>query len=139
MNSINELTGAVLGAAVQVHKALGPGLLESAYETCLAAELADRGIPFRRQVPLPITYRDVQLESGYRLDLVIAERVVVEVKSVASLDPIFVAQVLTYLKLGGYEVGLLINFNVKYLGEGAIRRLVSGYAGVLPRVPRAPR
>lgn len=139
MKDINEVTGAVLGAAVRVHKALGPGLLESAYEACLAAELAERGIPFRRQVPLPITYRDVELDTGYRLDLLIDERVVVEVKSVASLEVVFTAQVLTCLKLGSYEVGLLINFNVRYLGEGAIRRLVSGYKSPLPRVPRAPR
>ena len=137
--SINDLTGRVIGAAIEVHRATGPGLLESAYEVCLAAELRSRGIRFRRQVPVPITYRGETLETGYRLDFLVEDELVVELKSVAVLAPIHTAQVLTYLKLGGYTIALLINFNTKYLGEGAIRRLVRGYAGPLPRIPRVPR
>ena len=137
--AINDLTERVIGAAIHVHRNLGPGLLESAYEACLAAELGARDIRFRRQVDIPITYRDVELASGYRLDFLVEERLVLELKSVRALEPIHTAQVLTYLKLGGYTIALLINFNVRYLGEGAIRRLVRDYQGPLPRIPRVPR
>ncbi len=132
-HEINGITERVIGAAIEVHRRLGPGLLESAYQVCFAAELGKRGISFLREVSVPVVYDDVRLDSGYRLDFLVEGQVVVELKSVASLAPIFEAQVLTYLKLGGWTVGLLINFNVRYLGEGAVRRLVNGYTGPLPR------
>ncbi|HLF04560.1 MAG TPA: GxxExxY protein [Dehalococcoidia bacterium] len=122
---VNEVTRAVIGAAIEVHRALGPGLLESAYEECLCRELVLREIPYTRQQQLPIEYKGVQLDCGYRLDLVLAEKVVVEVKAVESLLPIHQAQLLTYMKLGGWKVGLLVNFNVPVLKQG-IRRLVLG-------------
>lgn len=122
---INEVTRAVIGSAIEVHRALGPGLLESAYEECLCRELVLREIPYIRQQQLPIEYKGVQLDCGYRLDLVVAEKVVVEVKAVESLLPIHQAQLLTYMKLGGWKVGLLVNFNVPVLKHG-IRRLVLG-------------
>ncbi len=120
---INDITDCVIGAAIEVHRNLGPGLLESAYEECLCHELAQRGISFKRQHPLPINYKGVQLDAGYRLDLLVAEQVVVEVKAVESLLPIHEAQLLTYLRLGGWHLGLLINFNVPVLKRG-LRRLV---------------
>ncbi len=120
---INEITDCVIGAAIEVHRNLGPGLLESAYEECLCHELALRGMPFKRQYPLPINYKGVQLDAGYRLDLLVAEQVVVEVKAVESLQPIHEAQLLTYLRLGVWHLGLLINFNAPVLKRG-IRRLV---------------
>ncbi len=122
---INEVTGAIIGSAIEVHRVLGPGLLESAYEECLCRELAFREIPYSRQQPLPIEYKGAQLDCGYRLDLVVAEQVVVEVKAVEGLLPIHQAQLLTYMKLGGWKVGLLVNFNVPVLKDG-IRRLVLG-------------
>ncbi len=120
---INDITDCVIGAAIEVHRNLGPGLLESAYEECLCHELAQRGISFKRQHPLPINYKGVQLDAGYRLDLLVAEQVVVQVKAVESLLPIHEAKLLTYLRLGGWHLGLLINFNVPVLKRG-IRRLV---------------
>ena len=136
MHDINDHTGRIIGAAIDVHKELGPGLLESTYEACLAAELGARSIRFRRQVDVPVVYRNVRLDAGYRLDLLVEEEVVVELKSVSALEPVHTAQLLTYLKLGGWQLGLLINFNTKYLGEGSIRRLANGYEGRLPRIPR---
>lgn len=124
---INEITEKVIGAAIEVHRALGPGLLESAYEECLCRELELQGIPFKRQLELPVQYKGVALDCGYRLDLLVAELVVVELKSVEDLLPVHTAQVLTYLKLGGWKVGLLINFNVPMLKKG-IRRLVHNLA-----------
>jgi GxxExxY protein len=106
-----------------VHRALGPGLLESAYEECLCHELSLRGISFRRQIPQPVSYKAVKLECGYRLDLVVAERLVVEVKAVDALHPIHTAQLLTYLKLSGHRVGLLLNFHSTVLKDG-LKRLV---------------
>jgi GxxExxY protein len=120
---LNRITEQIIGAAIDVHKALGPGLLESAYEECLCRELELRGVKFRRQVPLPVEYKGVRLDCGYRLDLVVAEAVVVELKAVENLEPIHEAQMLTYLKLGGWKLGLLINFNVSLLKKG-IRRFV---------------
>jgi GxxExxY protein len=120
---MNELTEKVIGAAIEVHKALGPGLLESAYEECLAHELLFAGISFERQVPLPIIYRSIQLDCGYRLDFLVERTVVLELKALESLQPIHEAQLLTYLKLGGWPVGLLINFNVPVLKKG-IKRMV---------------
>ncbi len=120
---LNRITEQIIGAAIEVHKALGPGLLESAYEECLCRELSLRGIAYERQKPLPIEYKGVKLDCGYRLDLLVADAVVVEIKACAAIEPIHEAQLLTYLKLGGWKVGLLINFNVAVLKDG-IRRLV---------------
>ena len=118
-----ELTHTVIGCAIEVHRALGPGLLESAYEECLAHEFSLSGLPFRRQLTLPVDYKGHQLNCGYRIDLLVAEEVLLEVKAVDSLLPVHQAQVLTYLKLGGWHIGLLINFNVPILKQG-VRRLV---------------
>jgi len=117
-----ELTGQI-GAAIEVHKQLGPGLLESTYQACLCHELELRGISFECQKPLPLEYKGIRLECGYRIDLLVAGLVIVEIKSVEALAPIHEAQLLTYLKLTGIKVGFLINFNVVVLKEG-IRRLV---------------
>ena len=122
---INQLTREIIGAAIEVHSALGPGLLESAYEECMCRELSLRTIPFQRQVPLPLEYKGVRLDCGYQLDLLVAELVVVELKSVEALMPIHEAQLLTYLKLDGWNVGLLINFNVPLLRDG-LKRVVLG-------------
>ncbi|MGB9593741.1 MAG: GxxExxY protein [Anaerolineae bacterium] len=123
---VNRITEAIIGAAIEVHRALGPGLLESAYEECLCRELSLRKIPFERQYPLPLEYKGLQLDCGYRLDLLVGNAVVVELKAVEELLPIHTAQVLTYLRLGGWRVGLLINFNVPVLKHG-IRRLALGF------------
>ena len=120
---MNELTQKIIGAAIEVHKALGPGLLESAYEECLAHELLIANVSFERQVPLPVSYKSVQLDCGYRLDFLIEHTVVLELKAVESLQPIHEAQLLTYLKLGGWPIGFLINFNVPVLTKG-IKRMV---------------
>jgi GxxExxY protein len=119
----DELTHSVIGAAIEVHRALGPGLLENAYEECLCHELALRRIAFRRQVQQPVSYKGVKLDCGYRLDLLVAERLVVEVKAVEALHPIHTAQLLTYLKLSGHRVGLLLNFHAPVLKDG-LKRLV---------------
>ncbi len=118
-----ELTGQIIGAAIEVHKQLAPGLLESTYQACLCHELELRGISFECQKPLPLEYKGIRLECGYRIDLLVAGLVIVEIKSVEALAPIHEAQLLTYLKLTGIKVGFLINFNVVVLKEG-IRRLV---------------
>jgi GxxExxY protein len=115
--------GTVVDAALKVHKALGPGLLESVYEICLAHELKSRGLAVERQVALPVTYDGVKLDAGLRLDILVERQVVVEVKAVEQMNPIYEAQLLTYLKLTGLRVGLLVNFNVKLLRDG-IKRLV---------------
>jgi len=119
----DPLTGRIIGAAIEVHRRLGPGLLESAYETCLAYELNLAGLKVKRQEPVPIVYRDIKLDSGYRIDMLIEDVVIVEVKSVASLLPVHEAQLLSYLKHNGGGRGLLINFNVKLLKDG-IKRLI---------------
>ena len=121
---INGLTEKIIGAAIEVHKTLGPGLLESAYEGCLAHELSLAGISFDRQVPLSVSYKSLQLDCGYRLDFLIEKMVVLELKAVEGLQPIHEAQLLTYLKLGGWPIGLLINFNVPVLKNG-IKRMVN--------------
>jgi GxxExxY protein len=125
MKPVNDITQAIIGAAIEVHKALGPGLLESSYEECLARELTLRGIPFQRQYPLPIEYKGLQLDCGYRLDFLVENRVVVELKAINAIELIHEAQVLTYLKLGGWNTGLLINFNVPILIKG-VHRLACG-------------
>ena len=121
---VNELTKEIIGAAIEVHRTLGPGLLESAYEECLCRELTVRGVPFARQVALPVEFKGLRLDCGYRLDLLVEKKVVVEIKAVESLLPIHEAQLLTYLKLGGWKVGLLINFNVPILMDGIRRRVL---------------
>jgi GxxExxY protein len=118
-----ELTGQIIGAAIDVHRALGPGLLESAYQACLARELTLRGIPYEQEKPLPIEYKGVRLDCGYRLDFLVAGKAVVELKAVDALHPVHEAQMLTYLKLTGCKIGLLINFNVPVLKNG-IKRMV---------------
>lgn len=120
----NEITEAIIGAAIEVHRALGPGLLESAYEECLCRELKLRQIPFERQRELPVTYKGLELDCGYRLDLLVGNTVVIEIKAVDDLHPIHEAQLLTYLKLGGWKTGLLINFNVPVLKHGIRRRVL---------------
>ena len=122
---LKRLTEAIIGGAIQVHRELGPGLLESAYEVCLAFELKKRGLRVEEQKPLPVIYDQVRLDCGYRMDLVVEGEVVIEVKSVDALAPIHEAQIITYLKLSGRKVGLLINFNVPLLKDG-IRRFVNG-------------
>ena len=121
---IDDLTEKIIGAAIEVHKALGPGLLESAYEGCLAHELSLAAIAFERQVPLPVFYKSFQLDCGYRLDFLVEKTVVLELKTVEGLQPIHEAQLLTYLKLGNWPIGLLINFNVPVLKKG-IKRMVN--------------
>ena len=117
----NFITGQIIDSAMKVHTSLGCGLLESVYETCLAHEVAKRGLPIRRQIAMPIRYDGLALDAGYRLDLLVAERVVVEVKAVERMLPLYAAQLLTYLKLGGYKVGLLLNFNTVHLQNGIKR------------------
>ncbi len=123
LKSVNEITGSIIGAAIEVHRSLGPGLLESAYEECLCHEFSLQGMSFKRQVNLPITYKGITLDCGYRLDLLVQDQVVVEIKAVETLLPIHDAQLLSYLRLGGWQVGLLINFHVPILKDG-VRRLV---------------
>jgi GxxExxY protein len=123
VEAVNRITQAVIGAAMRVHSALGPGLLESAYESCLAFELEELGMRDERQKALPVVYRDLRIECGYRLDLVVEHAVIVELKSVEALERVHVAQMLTYLKLSRYPLGLLINFNVVSLKSG-IRRVI---------------
>ncbi len=113
----NSITGAIIGAAIEVHKLLGPGLLESAYEECLAREFVLRDVRFERQKPVPVVYKDVRLECGYRMDFLVEGRVVVELKAVESFAPIHEAIVLTYLRLSGCRLGLLINFDVAVLKD----------------------
>ena len=125
-NAPDPVSGIIIGAAIDVHRALGPGLLESAYEACLAYELIERGMQVERQKELPVTYKEVNLDVGYRLDLVVNGVVVVELKAVNRLAPIHQAQLLSYLKLSGLKLGLLINFNETVLKNG-IRRLANNY------------
>ncbi|MGD1101612.1 MAG: GxxExxY protein [Terriglobia bacterium] len=122
---LNGITKEIIGAAIQVHRVLGPGLLESAYESCLAFELKKRGLRLEQQKALPLIYEEVKLDCGYRIDLLVEGAVVVEVKSVDALAPIHEAQVITYLKLSGCKLALLMNFNVRMLKDG-IRRFVNG-------------
>ena len=119
-----ELTEKIIGAAIEVHRALGPGLLESIYQACLAREFTLRGIKFVEQKPLPVEYKGLRLESSYRLDFLIEDKVVVELKAVDSIHAVHDAQLLTYLKLTGCKVGLLINFNVAVLKNGIVRKVL---------------
>jgi GxxExxY protein len=117
-------TGAIIAAAIEVHRALGPGLLESVYEECLCRELELRGIPFARQVPIPVEYKGVSSECGYRVDILVQDEVVVEIKAVEAIHPVHEAQLLTYMKLSGKRVGLLLNFCVPVLKDGIVRRVL---------------
>jgi len=115
---LDKITQTIIGTAIQVHQALGPGLLESAYEACLAYDLGELGYKVEKQKPLPLIYKKVMLDCAYRLDILVEDKVIVEIKSVDQIMPIHQAQVLSYLKLSGFKVGLLINFNVKLLKYG---------------------
>ena len=123
MDKLNELSARILGCAFEVHSALGPGLLESAYEECLFYELQQAGLNVERQKSMPLVYKDVNLDAGYRVDLLVENSIVIEIKSVDTLNDVHIAQTLTYLKLSGCKLGLLINFNVKSLKQG-IKRLI---------------
>lgn len=118
---LNEISGAVVNASLKIHRALGPGLLESAYEECLNYELLKTGLHVERQKPLPLRYEDVKMEIGYRVDLLVERCVIVEVKAVEALNDVHRAQVITYLKLSGCKLGLLINFHVALLKDGILR------------------
>jgi len=120
---MNKLTGEIIGAAIEVHKQLGPGMLESAYEECLSYELSVRGLSIVRQKPVPVVYKEVKLECGYRIDILVNDAVVLELKSVDVLAPIHEAQILTYMRFAKRRIGLLINFNVTVLKNG-IKRYV---------------
>ncbi len=126
MRTVNEITGSIIAAAMKVHKSLGPGLLESAYEACLMYELDKQGLVIRNQVPLPVQYDEITLDTGYRIDLMVENTVIVELKSVDKLLPVHKAQLLSYLRLANRSVGLLINFNEVMLKNG-IRRIVNKY------------
>jgi GxxExxY protein len=123
----NEITERVIGACIEIHRQLGPGLLESAYEECLCHELSMAGLVFERQKPLPVSYKGVKLDCGYRLDLIVAGKVLVELKTVEEILPIHEAQLLTYLKLSGANLGLIINFNVPVLKQG-VKRIVNNFS-----------
>ena len=123
----DAITDRIIGAAIAVHKELGPGLLESSYEACLAFEFIERGISFERQKPLPLIYRGHTLDCGYRIDFLVEGQVVVEIKTVDRFEPVHTAQVISYLRLSGCKVGLLINFHVKWLSDQGLKRLVNGF------------
>jgi GxxExxY protein len=133
MLSHRELTERIIGAAMKVHSVLGPGLLESAYEECLSLELHLRGLNSERQVSLPVVYEGLKLNCGYRMDLVVENTVVLELKAVDALLPIHEAQLMTYLRLSGHNVGLLINFNAVRLKKGLIRRVLELPPSAPPR------
>jgi GxxExxY protein len=118
-----ELTGRIIRCAYKVHSTLGPGLLESAYEESLAFEMSSEGLKFERQKPMPLIYKDVKLDIGYRTDILAESKVVIEIKSVEALNPLHMAQIMTYLKLSGCRIGLLINFNTVSLKDG-IKRII---------------
>ena len=121
MTDINKLSSIIIGAAIEVHKTLGPGLLESAYEECVCHELSIGGLSFERQKPLAVRYKEINLDCGYRLDVVVEDAIILELKSCEKIEPIHKAQLLTYLKLSGLQLGLLLNFNVTLMKEGIVR------------------
>ena len=123
---LDQITRGIIGAAIEVHKTLGPGLLESAYQACLAFELRQAGFRVEEQEPLPVIYKDVKLDCGYRIDLLVENAIVVEIKAVDQLAPIHEAQLLSYLRLSGKRVGLLINFHVRVLKDG-LKRIVNEF------------
>ena len=116
-----EIGHAIIGAALKVHSAVGPGLLEGAYETCLAYELGKQDLPARRQVLIPIRYDELTIDNGYRIDLLVRDRVVVELKAVETILPVHRAQLLSYLRLGGFKLGYMLNFHVAHMRDGVIR------------------
>ena len=116
-----ELTSAIIGAAINLHKKTGPGLLESVYKTALAFDLREMGLRVRSEVPLPFIYKGIKLDVGYRIDLMVENKVIIEIKSVVNMPPVYFSQILTYIKLSGKKVGLLINFNSKVLIDGVHR------------------
>ena len=118
---INQLTEKIIGCAIEVHKKLGPGLLESAYEECLSYELKSVGLAIERQVPIPVVYKDIKLECGYRIDVLVEKTVIIELKAIETLAPVHEAQILTYMKFANKTMGLLINFNVTLLKNGIKR------------------
>ena len=120
----NQISRIVIGKAIEVHKSLGPGLLESAYRECLAYELLNEGLKIEKEKPMPIVYKNIKLNHGYRLDLLVENKLVIELKAVDTIIDVHSAQILTYIKLGGYKLGLLINFNVILLKDG-VRRFVN--------------
>ena len=122
--SLNELTEAIIGSAMEAHRALGPGLLESTYEMCRSRELSIRGLRFQRQAPIAVEYKGIKLDCGYRADVVVEDLFLVEIKAIDSLLSIHEPQLLSYLKLGGWKIGLLINFNVELLKHGLRRRVL---------------
>jgi GxxExxY protein len=121
MMNMNQLSSKIIGAAIEVHKTLGPGLLESAYEECLCHELSIQGLLFEKQKPLSIDYKGKKLDCGYRLDIVVEKAVIIELKSCEKIEPIHKAQLLTYLKLSGLNLGLILNFNVPLMRDGIVR------------------
>ena len=125
-NRLNVLNGKIIGAAIQVHSALGPGMLESAYEACLISELEEQNINVQSQIELPVVYKDRTIDVGYRIDLLVESSIIVELKAVEKIRPIHVAQVISYLKLSRLSLGLLLNFNVPHLKDG-IRRIVNRF------------
>lgn len=122
----NEITSKIINAGITIHKALGPGLLESAYKECLYFELIKQGLDVVKEKPLPLIYEEVKLECGYRIDLLVENKIVIEIKSVEALTDLHLAQTLTYLKVGNYKIGLLMNFNVVLLKDG-IKRVINGF------------
>lgn len=123
MMELNKITEIIIGCAIEVHRELGPGLLVSTYEACLTYELTQRGLNIKKQLGLPLIYKEIKLEEGYRLDLYVEDRVVVEIKAIEAINDVHIAQTLTYLKLTGAEVALIINFNVLKLTDG-LKRLI---------------
>lgn len=122
---LNKLSSTIIGAAIEVHKIIGPGLLESAYEECLCHELSLRKISFERQKPLPVVYKECKLDCGYRFDIIVENAIIVELKSCDQIKPVHKAQLLTYLKLSGLTLGLLLNFNMTVMRDGIVR-IVNG-------------
>jgi GxxExxY protein len=132
----NRITEMVIGAAIAVHRELGPGLLESTYESCMAVELAERGLKFARQQPLSTTFKGIKLDCCYRVDMIIEEQIIVELKTVQRVEPVHAAQILSYLRLSGCKVGLLFNFNVHLMKDG-IHRFVRGFQDPSARPQRS--
>ena len=124
MINLNEYTNQIIGSAIEVHRKLGPGLLESAYQECLCYELKSNGLEIEKEKPMPIVYKEIKLNHGYRVDILVENLIVVEIKTVDSILDVHFAQLLTYLKLGNYKLGLLMNFNVKLLKNG-IKRIIN--------------
>lgn len=139
MENINQVTEKIIGAAIAVHRRLGPGLLESTYEACLAYELNKSGLSIERQKQLPVVYEKVRLDCGYRIDLMVNKIVIVEVKAVEVISPVHCAQLLSYLRLSRCTVGLLLNFNVLILKNGGVRRIVNHYSDSPHPLPHSLR